>query len=317
MQFRDLPPLHFLPAFEAVGRLGSVKAAAAELHLTASAISQQLKAIEETLGITLFERRARAIGLTAVGAVYLGEIQRSLSEIAGATRRLRQRSVGRVLRLSMADFLAYEFILPRLSLFRARFPGLELSLEATPRLVDFATCDIDAAIRIADGPWSGLVSEAIGDAFVAPVCSAQLARKITSIAQLCDQTLIEMRGQEKRGWKAFMKKQAEGEPLRLLSFEGYLEIMRAAEQGLGVAFGLFPFTTDWVTSGRLAVPLALRVPFAGKICFVYRKADTRDPLYGQLADWLREQYQALPVLPSGRVLHGAAARRARLNVAGR
>lgn len=309
MHFRDLPPLHFLPAFEAAGRLGSFKAAAAELHVTPSAISQQLKAIEEALGSTLFERRARAIVLTARGVDYLRDVQQALAEIAAASRRVRQRASGRVLRLSTADFIAYEFILPRLSAFRARFAGLELRLEASHQIVDFATSDVDAAIRIGDGPWPGLATHMIGEAWIAPVCSQQLARVIRKTAQLRTQTLIEMRGQARRGWKAFLQRQGQGEPRHLLSLDGYLETMRAAEQGLGVAFGVFPLTTEWVTSGRLAVPLPVRVRFAGKISFVHRKADARDPLYSELAEWLRTEYAALPALPKGRVVRRSLRRR--------
>jgi DNA-binding transcriptional LysR family regulator len=204
--------------------------------------------------------------------------------------------------LSTADFIAYEFLLPRLSAFRARFPGLELSLDATSRIVDFATSDVDAAIRIADGPWPGLITDVIGDACVAPVCSPELAQVIRRTSQLSEHTLIELRGQERRGWKAFMSKQGAREPRNLLSFDGYLETMRAAEQGLGVAFGVFPMTSEWVASGRLAVPLPVRIPFAGKICFLHRRADARDPLYAELASWLRDEYTKLPSLPTGRVL---------------
>lgn len=303
--FRNLPPLHFLPAFEAAGRLGSFKAAAAELHVTPSAISQQLKAIEEELGTTLFERRARAIRLTAAGAIYLSEIQRSLAEIAAASRRMRQRTSGRTLRLSTADFIAYEFILPRLSAFRTRFPGVTLSLEASTHLVDFGSSDIDAAIRIGGGSWPGMVSQEIGEAYLTPVCSKDLARTIRDMAQLCDHPLIEMRGQEQRGWKAFMRKRSLREPRQLLMFESYVETLRAAEQGLGIAFGMFPLTNEWVGNGRLIAPLPLRIPYRDKIYFVYRKTDARDTLYDSLAVWLREEYRALPVRPK----HARIARR--------
>ena len=308
MQFTDLPPLHFLPAFEAAGRLGSFKAAAAELHITPSAISQQLRAIEDMLGVLLFERRGRLVRLTSAGEAYFRDVQQVLSEVSAATRRVRQRGSERLLRLSTPDFVAYDFILARLSLFRERFPGIELNLEATARVIDFAACDVDAAIRVADGHWPQLISQPLGVAQVAAVCSPQLAGSIRSVAQLQRHTLIELRSQERRGWKAFMKKQGLPEPAQLLRFDGYLEALRAAEQGLGVTFGIFPLATEWVTRGRLAVPLALRVPFNGKISFVYRKSDARDPLYGQLTTWLREQFARLPQLPEGRVLRGTRAK---------
>lgn len=302
MQFRSLPPLHFLPAFEATGRLESVKAAATELRITPSAVSQQLRAIEEALGFALFERRARAVRLTAAGAEYLREVQQALASVAGAGRRLRARGPDRVLRISMADYLAYEFMLPRLSSFRARFPHVELGLDVSPRVVDFETCDMDAAIRIADGRWPGLVSHAIGDACVTPVCHPRMAAAIRKPADLPGQTLIELRAQSRRGWRAFMRKLGEREPDAILAFDGYLETLRAAEQGMGVTFGIFPLITEWVRSRRLAVPLALRVPFVDKICLVYRRADVRDPLYAELLAWLREEYRTLPALESGRLV---------------
>ena len=302
MQFRDLPPLHFLPAFEAAGRLGSFKAAAEELRLTPPAISQQLKAIEDALGVALFERRGRTVRLTAAGETYLRDVQQLLSEAATATHRVRERSTQRVLRVSMPDFVAYDFMLARLSQLRAAFPGIELSLEVSPRVVDFATCDIDAAFRVATGSWPNLVCHELGDAQVALVCAPVLAKQIRSVSQLCNHALIELRGQERRGWRAFMKKHGQSEPEQLLSFDGYIEVLRAAEQGLGIAFGIFPMATEWVTSGRLAVPLPLRVPFGGKVSFVYRKTEARDPLFLELATWLRQQYAELPALPPGRVL---------------
>jgi LysR family transcriptional regulator, glycine cleavage system transcriptional activator len=313
MQFRDLPPLHFLPAFEAAGRLGSFKAAAAELRLTPPAISQQLKAIEDALGVALFERRGRTVRLTAAGETYLRDVQQLLSEAATATRRVRERSTQRVLRVSMPDFVAYDFMLARLSQFRAAFPGIELSVEASPRVVDFATCDIDAAFRVAEGSWPNLVAHVVGDAHIALVCAPELARQIRTISQLRHHSLIELRGQERRGWRAFMKRHGLPEPEQLLCFDGYLEVLRAAEQGLGVAFGIFPMATPWVTSGRLAVPLPFRVPFAGKVSFVYRKAEARDPLFSELATWLRQQYAELPALPAGRVLRRSRLRSDKLS----
>jgi LysR family glycine cleavage system transcriptional activator len=297
-----LPPLHFLPAFEAAGRLGSIKAAAAQLHVTPSAVSQQLKVIEEALSTKLFERRGAVIKLTAEGAVYLQEIRDALGDIARASQRLRSRGNARVLRLSTADFIACEFLLPRLAAFRAAFPGVDLSLQTTTRVVDFNSEQVDVAIRIGDGPWPGLVAHVLGSGFVTPVCSPEQASTIRSSAELRTQTLIELRGQERRGFHHFMQRHDAPEPRELLAFDNYIETMRAAEQGLGVALGLFPMTSQWVLDGRLAVPLPVRMPLAAKICFVHRARDAGDPLYAGLTEWLRDQYATLPALPAGRVV---------------
>ncbi len=297
-----LPPLHFLPAFEAAGRLGSIKAAAAQLHVTPSAVSQQLKVIEDALSTKLFERRGARIKLTAEGAVYLQEVRDALSDIARASHRLRSRSRACVLRLSTADFIACEFLLPRLAAFRSAFPGVELSLRTTTRVVDFERAQVDAAIRIGDGPWPGLLAHVLGSGFVTPVCSQEQAQTIRSSAELRAQTLIELRGQERRGFHHLVARHDTAGPRQLLTFDNYIETMRAAEQGLGVALGLFPLTSHWVLDGRLAVPLPVRLPLTAKICFVHRTRDRDAPLYARLTEWLRDQYAALPDLPAGRVV---------------
>lgn len=304
----NLPPLHLLLAFEAAGRLNSFKCAAAELHVTPSAVSHQIKELESTLGSALFARLGRSVQLTDEGAVYLREVQQALRDLARATRQLQRRTDKRVLRLSTDNFIAYEFMLPRLASFRARFPTLELSLVPTTHIVDFAGASVDAAIRIGIGPWPGLVAHVLGDAWVTPVASPELAADMHTLADLSMHPLIELRGQQ-RGWHAFLK--GRGVPMHdePLYFDGYLETMRAAEQGLGIAFGVFPMTTDWVLRGQLAAPLCLRSPLAAQICFVHRESDASDPLYAELASWLIEHYAALPALPSGRGLIDAAARR--------
>ena len=295
----DLPPLHLLLAFEAAGTLGSFKSAAAKLHVTPSAISHQIKELESALGIELFARHGRSVGLTRAGSDYLREIQRALAIIASATRRVQHPTERRVLRLSTDNFIAYEFLLPQLACFRTRFPNVELSLVPTTQIVDLATAPVDAAIRIGQGPWPGLVAHALGDTWVTPVCSPRLAPEIASLADLSAHPLIEVRGQ-RRGWRDFLRRRGTHEDREPLYFDGYLETMRAAEQGLGVAFGVFPMTTSWVLDGRLATPLSIRSPLSGEICFVYREAEVEDPLYMEVATWLLERYAALPAWPAAR-----------------
>ncbi len=296
-----LPPLGFLPAFEAAGRLGSFKAAAAELALTPSAISQQIKAIEDALGVILFVRRARSIALTREGELYLQEVRRALTELGNVSRRLRRRKEARVLRISTVPLFAHEFLLPRLAGFRARFPGLELNIETTMKQVDFATEHVDAAIRLGDGEWHGLMAHAIGAVDTAPVCAPALAEQIMSLADLRAQPVLGVRGQERRWDPLLTSYSLSLMPPELLTFETCYEVLRAAEYGLGVTFGMFPITTDWVMSGRLAVPLAHRQPLTGCVYLVHRSGDGCFP-FVEIAAWLKAAYEALPRLPEGRIV---------------
>jgi LysR family transcriptional regulator, glycine cleavage system transcriptional activator len=301
MNLRELPPLALLPTFEAAGRLGSFKEAAQELHVTPSAVSQQMKALEESLGVVLFERRGRALVLTQDGAEFLRDVRQMLADLGSATRRLRPRSDRNLLRINTMDFVAYEFLFPRLPALRARFPGIELRIETSTRLVDFATSDVDAALRLGGGPLPGLAVVELGALHVAAVCSPALARSIRSDNDCFAHVLIELRGQEYRGWQALAAAQGLRKHVQFLTLETYYETVRAAEQGLGVAFGLFPLTTDWVSSGRLGVPSKTRFQLNGAAMWMVRKSDRR-PWLTEIGVWLREEYQALPRLPEGRVI---------------
>jgi LysR family glycine cleavage system transcriptional activator len=294
----SLPPLHFLHAVEAAGRLGSFRAAAVELHLTPSAISQQIRGVEAALGATLFVRNGRAVMLTRQGQLYCEEVRRALRDLEDAGRRARTRSSARVVRLCTVDVLAYEFLIPRLPAFQARFPKIELRIETSMRVVELQSSELDCALRVRGRAGPGLVSVPVGPAVASPICSPQLARKLRSESDLTRHTLIEMRGAADDMWRLLLKARgiAAGE-LKLLSFESYFETLKAAERGLGVAIGLFPTTTEWVLSGRLAVPLDLRVPVAGGVYMVFRANDPRRELLTEIAEWLKEQYAQLPALP--------------------
>lgn len=190
MKLRDVP-LAFLPTFEAAGRLGSFAAAAAELCLTPSAVSQQIRGLEEALGVSLFERTGRTAALTLEGEMYLKEVRKSLQELATSTSRLRRRNRETVLRMSTVTIAAHEFLVPRLASFQERFPGIELCIETTNEVIDFKVSDYDAGLRIGEG-WADLHVHALGRATVAAVCSPQLARSIQQPTDLCDYTLSDV-----------------------------------------------------------------------------------------------------------------------------
>lgn len=289
-----LPPLGLLPAFVAAGRHGSFKAAAHELHLTPSAVSQQIKALEDALGLRLFERSRRTVSLTEVGREYLRDVQLALSELSSATRQVQQRAnQHNIIRISTTAFVAAEFLLPRLSHFRARFPNVDLRTESTMQLVDLAHDPCDAAVRVG-GAISppGTRNTFLGSVYVSPVCSPALARTIHHYEDIFDHTLIELRSQRLRGWSGLNRRiRAE----QVLTLDSYLECMRAAEQGLGVAYAVFPLTTEWVTQQRLAVPVPYLIALNPGLRWVCR-ADDRRPVLDEIAAWLKDEFAKLPAL---------------------
>lgn len=178
------------------------------------------------------------------------------------------------------------------------------------RVVALQGSEVDAALRVRGKAGAGLASEAIGPVVATPVCSPELAQGIQSPADLSRQTLIEMRGGAEGSWTVAMQRLGVTEAPQLLALESYFETLTAAERGLGVAFGLFPMTTNWVRQGRLAVPFPTRTPVEGGVYLVFRGADPRRGLLVEIAGWLREQYAELETLRDGRVITARAPREA-------
>src|SRR4029453_7025876 len=145
---RALPSLDFLKGFEAAGRLLSFTRAADELFVTQSALSRQVQALEEALGVPLFVRRHRALALTAAGAAFHRDVAAALSSLisaaAGAPRRA-PRTPG--LSLSTTGSFASLWVIPRLPAFRARHPDVEVYVSADDRLIDLGRGDVDVAVR--------------------------------------------------------------------------------------------------------------------------------------------------------------------------
>jgi len=301
MKLRDVP-LAFLPTFEAAGRLGSFAAAAGELHLTPSAISQQIRALEESLGVALFERTGRTAVLTRDGERYLSEVRLALGELAASTLRLQRRTEGTVLHLSTVALAAHEFLLPRLPAFRASFPDLELRLSTTNECVDFRLSDCDAALRIGQVS-DDVTAYPLGLVEVAIACSPQLAAEIRSMADLQRYTLLDASGAGNFMLDALQRKHGcpQRPAVRTWPFETCFEAMRAAEHGLGITFAMFPVSTPWVSSARLAIPLPERLQLPGKVWLVHRAADAERFAFADIAAWLAAQYRALPALPAGRI----------------
>jgi LysR family transcriptional regulator, glycine cleavage system transcriptional activator len=301
MYWRDLPNLGFLPAFEAAGRLGSFKAAAAELHLTPAAVSQQIKLLEESLGSVLFERSGRTASLSPAGRAYLQEVSAALFRLSDASRRARGGQERKLVRVSVAPLASHEFLVPRLAALRARLPEFELHIETAMQWSDLDVNGVDAAIRVGARPSPGLTVRVFGSMIGAPVCSPAIAREVRCLSDLCGHPLIELKGYPQMGMRSVL--QAQGlslAPEQIWTFENVLDALGAAEHGLGVGVGAFPVLTPWVLSGRLAVPLAHRHTLAD-VALVHRDGDEARFPFVDLAAWLKEQYEALPSLAEGAI----------------
>ncbi|MBJ3816123.1 transcriptional regulator GcvA [Shimwellia pseudoproteus] len=169
-----LPPLHAVMCFESVARHLSIKLAAEELCVTASAVSQQIAKLEDMLSTRLFVRATRRLALTTEGQLYLGAIRPALLQIAAATQRLTDTTGQQRLTLSCTSGFAMQWLLPRLPDCERACPALEIQISTTNRRVDLLSEGIDFAVRHGSGQYPGLIAECLLNDNLQPVCSPRL-----------------------------------------------------------------------------------------------------------------------------------------------
>ena len=261
---RHLPPLNALRFFEAVARHKSFARAADELHVTPAAVSQQIRLLEDHLGVALFKRgRVLVLNESAADAVHL--ISDAFDQLERAAHRIRSGSIAGPLIVSAPPAFATHWLMPRLEDFYARYPDVQIHLRATRRLVDFAMEEVDVAIRFGSGAHPGLSVERLMPDAIVPVAAPALAASIGSLADLQRVCLIEDEWQTMRGifpeWQAWLAALGAGTaPVSIRRFGDADLAIGAALAGLGVALTWQSLVSNDLKSGRLAQVLNLRIP---------------------------------------------------------
>jgi LysR family glycine cleavage system transcriptional activator len=238
-----LPSTKTLRAFQLAARSGSFKTAASQLFLTPSAVSHQIRALEEELGVALFHRGARTLTLTDAGSTYLQEIEHLFERLDAATRELRARAGRSTLRLRVASFFASEFLLPRLAALHAAQPEIDLEIDTDGTGTDAHPPDADISIVLGSGNWNELQAHRLFSQVYVPACSpALLARTpITTIDQLDGQTLLVFEAR-KDGWERWAESAGlrMPKPRKRIAFNNMSSLVRATERSAGI--GLIPGT---------------------------------------------------------------------------
>ncbi len=251
-----LPPLGALRCFEAAARRESFSQAADELHLTHGAVSRAVRAIEDEVGVALFERRNRRVYLTDAGRLLHQATAEAFSVIQSATRRLRRDAQQRPLVLSCEPTLLMRWLIPRLPGFSDAHPGVSLRLVAGGGAVAFGE-GIDLAIRRNDHPvLPGTFAEALFDERVGPVCAPpQQARFFDGERVRADAPRLHTRTRP-GAWAAWAQRAGVTLPLGPEAvFEHFYLSLQAAVAGLGVAIGPYRLVCDDLATGLLVAPL--------------------------------------------------------------
>jgi len=286
---RRLPPLNALRAFEAAARHLSFTRAAGELHVTQAAISHQVKALEEHLGRKLFRRLNRALLLTDEGQAYLPSVSRAFALLNEATNDLLTKQAPGPLTVSALPSFAARWLVPRLGRFRQIRPDIDLRIDPSAELSDFASGDVDVSVRYGRGKYPGLRSDWLMTEDIFPVCSPALVdgpHRIRDPQDLAHQVLLHDDGHG--DWRTWLL--AAGvenvDPARgpIFTDSGMLIQAAMAGQGVGLARGVL--AADELAAGRLVRPFTLSLPAEFAYYLVCPEHTAEHPKIAAFRDWL-------------------------------
>lgn len=286
---RRLPPLNAMRAFEAAARQLSFTRAADELNVTQAAISHQVKALEEWLGVKLFRRLNRALLLTDAGQAYLPPLREAFDRLAGATERLRADDSRGVLTITTLPSIAARWLVPRLGRFRVAHPDIDLRIDASQHLTDFAREGVDVALRYGRGEWDGMRAERLMTEDFFPVCSPRLLDGDPPLRRPKDlrhHTLLH--DDNRDDWTAWFLAAgiAGGDPARGTGFTDSSLVLQAAAAGQGVALGRGALAAADLAAGRLVRPFDISLPASYAYYVVYPEATAERPKIVAFRDWL-------------------------------
>lgn len=253
-------PLQTLPTFKLLAELQNMRGVAERLHLTHSAVSQQLKLLEDRVGAPLFERRGRGLVLNAAGAALKEAVAPALERLDEGLRRaqLIARGQAQTLRITLLPSFAQRWLLPRMPAWRARHPEISLELHTSQQIVDLAREGYHVALRQGSGHWRGLTSERLIDSPLIAVGSPAAAQRLRGnpTASLAQEPLLGPTDLWER-WFALDCCVTDIRPVAVFSDAGML--LQAVEQDMGIGLAREVFAADAMRAGRLVrlSPLAL------------------------------------------------------------
>ncbi len=284
-----LPALHLFAVFEAAARHENFKQAAAELFITPSAVSHQIKALEAFLGFELFQRKSRGVALNAAGKIYLHYVQQGISKLEQGTKIVSNKFSSPSLKISTFPTMASNVIIPQLSHFQQKHPDIDIRIETGMNVTDLRYDDCDLAIRVGRGDWQGVIVKKLLNLTAHAVCSADFAKKhkLTSPEQISQVPLIDLANMNNvwRTWAEAMQL-PKMEYQHKLTFSNYDASLQAAEQGLGLALAIMPVEYALIERNLLVLPFEQATSFDQALYAVYREEDQNRHDIHCFLDWL-------------------------------
>jgi len=286
-----LPPLNWLRAFEASARALSFTAAAQELHMTQSAVSQQIKSLENALGRTLFHRRVRGLELTDEGRGYLPTVQAAFATLEEGTAVLVGRNDPDVLELHANLSFTVFWLTPRLGRFMDEHPWVHLNVATSIWPQERPSESAAVEIVFGQGKWESRVGQRLTHDSVFPVCAPALAERIHGIAEMLQQRLFDLPG-TLQSWDAWLEACGGAAALQkppAHRASTWAVSLEWALQGLGVALAHETVANDLIASGRLVRPVPAAMPMKEAYYLIAPEGSHIHPAAQAFKGWLLKE----------------------------
>lgn len=294
----DLPPLDLIEGFEAAARNLSFTKAAAELNLTQSAVSRQIKSLEEWLGVPLFERRTRSLALTRQGETLYREVPGILRAVEEVSHRIRQETLTRTLTVTTTASFASLWLIPRLPGFTRVHPEVDVRISASNTMVDLERNNVEIAIRYT-GTAPTQPATKLFEEEVFPVCAPQLLkdpkRPLSSPSDLCHHVLLHYDDPANRiswlDWPTWLESVGlrDFKAAGSVRFNQYDQVVVAVTSGQGVALGRYPLLRNLLESGTLVAPFSDKSIAPRAYYLIQSSGSAGNPDVQQFVQWLFQE----------------------------
>lgn len=285
---RDLPSLNAIRVFESAARHLNFSRAADELNVTQSAVSRQIKLLEDQLGQPLFRRSGPVLSLTSAGATYHAKVAEALTILRRGTAELRRRDASPGITISVLPSFASKWLVPRLADFEREHPDIRLRLAASYKVIDFATePDIDVAIRLGRGGWPGVHSSRLTALHVFPVCGPTMARRLHRPADMLRQRLLTDDSLYDEWPRWFDSVGVDYRPTETRHLDDDVMLLQASITGQGITLARTIIAQDELDTGRLVRPFKPSILSAFQYHLVCPPERLGEPNIEALHDWLR------------------------------
>lgn len=296
------PPLKALRSFEASARLLNFRKASVELNVTASAISHQIRLLEDYLGLALFIRNERKVSLTPLGEQYYREVQKGLTVIDNATDTLLQQHISTVITISAAPIFVTRWLMPRLDKFYTAFSDIEIHINPTSRIVSPTSSEADLLIRYTNEPnyEKHLSTTELFSTNLTPVCAANIHKHWVTTGELPSNTpLLEDTVTISHQWHYWFDKYDDSDNLQsrqMIRYDSQTQLLEPTLAGHGVGLVTMELSESDFDKGNL-IPLYKdrKLDTGHKILAIYQNGSMKQQALERLVAWMRDECQGSDV----------------------